>query len=49
MKGIKDEHYEEYATNPEYCGYLLRRKAFGILIGGVTIGNLILIFSWLCR
>lgn len=25
-KYTNDEHYDEYATNPEYCGYLLRRK-----------------------
>lgn len=49
MKGIKDEHYDEYAMNPEYCGYLLRRKAFGFLIFSVIVDNLILIISWLCR
>lgn len=42
-KYTNDEHYDEYATNPEYCGYLLRRKCLYILAGTFLLGNIILI------
>lgn len=42
---IKDEHYDEYAADPGYCGYLLKRKCLYILAGTFLLGNVILIIG----
>lgn len=44
---MKDIHYEEYAADREYCGYLLKKKAFYILAGTFIIGNLAAIAAFI--